>query len=132
MEVLVRFSPGTSLVTDIRQGVSAGVPGCISAPLNMVRISPDVMQRRLLRQINPIYPPDAQVQQFEPFVTLRIHVDTAGSVISADKVNGPDALVPAAIEAVRQWKYEPTLFNGTPVAVETTVEVNFTFLQIHP
>jgi protein TonB len=42
-----------------------------------------------------------------------------------DKLSGPDELVEAATDAVKQWKYEPFVLNGTPLEVETTVELKF-------
>jgi len=53
-------------------------------------------------------------------------VDTEGNVASLQLISGHPMLAPAAIEAVKQWKYRPYLLNQTPVEVETQVQVNFT------
>jgi periplasmic protein TonB len=63
--------------------------------------------------------------QVEETVVLRVRVDKSGNVFKVDRVSGPDALVPPAIEAVKSWKYEPFLLNGYVVEVETTVELKF-------
>jgi len=54
-------------------------------------------------------------------------IDKSGGVLKADYVSGPTVLVPAAIESVKQWKYQPYLLNGeVAIEVETTVEISFT------
>ena len=57
---------------------------------------------------------------------MKITIDKEGSVYKAEAVSGAPELVPAAIEAVKQWKYQPYLLNGETVEVETTAEVGFT------
>jgi protein TonB len=52
-----------------------------------------------------------------------------GSVQRLDVVEGPPLLIPAALEAVKTWKYEPTLLNGEPVEVRTDIDVNFTLTE---
>jgi periplasmic protein TonB len=52
-------------------------------------------------------------------------IDDRGNVVQAHVVSGHPLLMTAALNAVLQWKYEPTLLNGTPVAVEMEVTVNF-------
>jgi protein TonB len=53
-------------------------------------------------------------------------IDKNGGVLNADYASGPPVLVAAAIEAIKQWKYQPYLLNGVLVEVETTVEISFT------
>jgi protein TonB len=52
-------------------------------------------------------------------------IDEHGNVVGARAVSGHPLLVPAALKAVLQWKYEPTLLNGTPTAVEMELTVHF-------
>jgi protein TonB len=91
----------------------------------MVRISPEVMQTRLLTRIDPVYPPEAQALHIEGTVVLRLYIDTAGNVFKVVEVSGPEFLVRAASDAVKQWKYKPYALNGTPIKVETTIDVKF-------
>jgi TonB family protein len=108
----------------IEEGMPAGVLGCVIAPKRL-RISRTVMENRLLSRVEPVYPPEAQAEHIEGMVVLRINIDKDGKVYTADSVSGPPSLVPASIEAVKQWKYQPYLIGGEPIEVETTVEISF-------
>jgi TonB family protein len=109
----------------VEEGVPAGVPGCIPAPQH-VRVSQTLMEKLLLSRVEPIYPPEAHIEHIEGIVVVRVTIDKGGNVYKADSVSGPPVLVPAAIEAAKQWKYQPFLINGGPVEVETTLEISFT------
>jgi Gram-negative bacterial TonB protein C-terminal len=122
MTVEVKFPQDGNGAPEIRQALPAGVSSCVPSP-TVVRISPEVMQSRLLKRIEPAFP--AGAGQVEGTVVLRVRVDKSGNVFKADRVSGPDTLVPPAIEAVKSWKYEPFLLNGYVVEVETTVELKF-------
>jgi len=65
------------------------------------------------------------VQQAEGTIVLRVRIDKDGNVLEAEKITGPDALAAPVIEAVKAWKYETYLLNGSPMEVETTVELKF-------
>jgi protein TonB len=56
-------------------------------------------------------------------------INQTGDVVSLDLVSGDPLLAPAAMDAVRQWKYRPYLLNGKAVAVETQITVNFTLTK---
>ena len=120
MMVEVKFPEKNGEPPAIRQALQGGVPSCLSLPVT-VRVVPESMQSRLVQRVEPVYPPD--IQQIAGVLVLRIHVDKGGNVLAAEKVSGPDAPVAPAIEAIKRWKYEPFLFNGEPVEVETTVEL---------
>jgi protein TonB len=57
-------------------------------------------------------------------VKLAVVIGKDGTVIEVDRLDGPESLISSAVAAVKRWKYKPTLLNGRPVEVETTVEVN--------
>lgn len=97
----------------------AGVSSCVYP--TTVRISAEVMRLRLLKHVEPAFP--AEMQGVEGTVVLRLRIDKDGNVYKAEKVSGTDAFVFPAIQAVKEWKYEPYLLNGTPMEVETTVEL---------
>jgi TonB family protein len=109
----------------IQQAMPAGVSSCIPAPTR-VRISQAFMGNRLLRRVEPAYPPESQDDHIAGVVVVHVVIDKSGGVLQADYVSGPAVLVPAAIEAVKQWKYQPYLLNGEAVEVESTVDISFT------
>ena len=84
-----------------------------------IRVSQGVSARLLIKKVEPQYPDDARQGQIEGKVVLRILIDENGDVQGLTLVSGHPMLVPAAIEAVKQWKYKPYLLNGQPVAMET-------------
>ncbi len=90
-----------------------------------VRISQGVAQGLLVRKVNPIYPPLARQARISGTVVLRALIGTDGSIENLTLVSGHPMLAPAAIEAVKQWKYKPFLLNGKPIKVDTEVTVNF-------
>lgn len=106
---------------EVRQALPGGVSSCVYP--QAVRISPQVMQSRLIQRVEPTFPTEAQ--QVEGTIVLRLRVDKEGNVYKAEKVSGPDVLAAPFIEAVKEWKYEPFLLNGDSVEVETTVEWKF-------
>ena len=85
-------------------------------------------QTLVLTKVNPQYPQDARDQRIQGVVLLRAIIDQDGNVSSVDLISGHPLLAPAAIEAVKQWKYKPYLLNNEPIAVEAQVQVNFTLL----
>jgi hypothetical protein len=121
MMVEVQFPLDGNGAPEIRQALPAGVSSCVYP--TAVRISPEVMQSHLLKQVEPAFP--VAIQPVEGTIVLRLRIDKDGNVYKAERLNGPDALVVPVIEAVRAWKYEPYLLNGAPMEVETTVELTF-------
>lgn len=89
------------------------------------RIAPSYAGSRLTHKVSPEYPPQAKAQHIEGTVVLTIVVDRHGSVANVQLISGHPALAPAAIDAVKRWKYEPYLLNDKPVEIETQVEVTF-------
>ena len=90
-----------------------------------VRVSQGVAQGLLVRKVNPVYPPLARQARISGTVVLRVIIGTDGSIESLTLVSGHPMLAPAAIDAVKQWKYKPFLLNGQPQKVDTEVTVNF-------
>jgi len=98
------------------------------APPQRVRISSGVAQGLLVTKVPPQYPQEAKDQRIQGAVVMKVTVDQEGNVENIQLVSGHPLLAPPAIEAVKQWKYKPYLLNGTPVEVETQVQVNFTLM----
>jgi TonB family protein len=78
------------------------------------------------RHVAPIYPPDARRSGVQGTVIVETVVGVDGRVIDARVLRSIPLLDQAALEAVRQWEFVPTLFNGAPVPIVMTVTVDFT------
>jgi len=89
------------------------------------RVDPDEQQRKLVQSVRPVYPDVAKQAGIEGTVRLKVHITKDGNVDSVKVLSGEPVLAHAAAEAVRQWRYQPTLVDGKPVAVVTTVTVEF-------
>jgi len=90
-----------------------------------VRISQGVTKGMLVHQVQPAYPGIAKAARIQGNVVLQAIISKDGSIQDLQLVSGHPMLVPAAIEAVKQWRYRPYLLNGQPVEVETTITVIF-------
>jgi protein TonB len=136
--------PPAMASTGVVGGVPGGVPGgsmggVIGSVLSAtpvavpkiatpqrVRVSSGVVSGLLLRKVSPNYPPLARQARIQGVVVLQAQISKEGSIENLQLISGHPMLAPAAIEAVKQWKYKPYLLNGEPVEVETQVQVNFT------
>jgi TonB family protein len=94
-----------------------------------IRVSQGVSQKLLVTKVPPQYPADARDQHIQGVVVMKVNIDKEGNVYKVEVISGHPLLAPAAIEAVKQWKYEPYLLNGTPVEMETQVTVNLTLAE---
>jgi len=135
--------PPVMAASGVVGGVPGGVPGgqmggviggiISSAPVvpkvatpQRVRVSQGVTQGLLLRKIQPAYPPLARQARIQGPVVLQAEIGKDGSIQNLHLISGHPMLAPAAIEAIKQWKYKPYILNGEPVEVETTITFNFT------
>ena len=136
--------PPVMASTGVVGGVPGGVPGgsmggvigsvLSSTPVAVpkiatpqrVRVSSGVQSGLLIRKVNPSYPPLARQARIQGVVLLQAEISKDGNIINLQLISGHPMLAPAAIEAVKQWKYKPYLLNGEPVEVETQIQVNFT------
>ena len=124
-------------------GVPGGVPGgqmggviggiISSTPISVpkvaapqrVRVSQGVTQGLVIRRVQPTYPALARQARIQGSVLLQAEISKDGSIQNLRLISGHPMLAPAAIEAVKQWKYKPYFLNGEPVEVETQITVNF-------
>ena len=90
-----------------------------------VQVPTDVMQKLLVHKVEPVYPDEARRANLEGIIALDIVVSREGAVVSMRPLNGPDVLARAAMDCLRWWKFSPYRVNGEPVAVETTMAVEF-------
>jgi protein TonB len=91
-----------------------------------VRVSQGVTQGLLIRKVQPNYPPLARQARIQGSVILQAEISKDGTIENLHLISGHPMLAPAAIEAVKQWRYKPYILNGEPVEVETQITVNFT------
>jgi TonB family protein len=85
----------------------------------------DAMARLLTHKIEPIYPEAARQANIEGIVVLDVIVAPDGSVVDVRPISGPNELTPAAVDAVKWWRFQPYLVNGQAVQVKTTLAVDF-------
>jgi periplasmic protein TonB len=95
------------------------------AAKRVVRVGSHIKAPRQIYAVQPEYPALARQAHVSGIVVINAVLDEHGNVVGARALSGHPLLIPAALKAVLQWKYEPTLLNGTPVAVEMEVTVHF-------
>jgi protein TonB len=90
-----------------------------------LRIGGNIKAPRKLVHVAPVYPPIAQSARVQGVVILETRIEADGTVSDVRVLRSIPLLDEAAIASVRQWRFEPTLLNGAPVAVMMTTTVNF-------
>lgn len=108
--------------TDAQKPAAQPTANPVTGPL---RIGGGVESAKLVFGPRPVYPPLAKAARSQGVVKLEAIIAADGSIRNLRVVSGPPLLINAALDAVRQWRYQPTLLNGTPVEVITGIEVNF-------
>ncbi len=108
--------------------VMSSVPTAVpkAATPQRVRVSQGVTQGLLIHKVQPEYPPLARQARIQGVVILQAVIGKDGSITGLHIVSGHPMLAPAALAAVKEWRYKPYILNGEPVEVETTINVNFT------
>lgn len=112
----------------MRSGTVSGSLPPPGATPQRLRVGSAVQKAKLLQHVEPVYPPLAVQARISGVVHLNVIVGKDGTVQNLTVASGHPLLVPAAMEAVKQWVYAPTLLNGQPVEVATQVEVEFTLV----
>jgi TonB family protein len=97
-----------------------------------VRVSQGVAQGMAISKVPPIYPADAKAARIQGSVIIGVIIGKDGSIQSEHLVSGHPLLAPAALDAVKRWKYRPYILNGNPVEVDTQITVNFTLTSTEP
>jgi len=96
----------------------------VSAPPRIIRIS-ELRMARLIHRVEPVYPPLAKQARVQGAVQIEAIIATDGHMRDLRVVSGHPLLMNAAVDAVRQWIYEPTVLNGEKVEVSAPITVNF-------
>jgi len=107
-------------------GVGSNLPPPPKSAPARVRVGGNVQAASLVRQVMPLYPSIAKTAHVSGTVMLHAIISKDGSVESLEYISGPQLLMKNAMDAVRQWRYKPTMLNGEPVEVDTTISVVFT------
>lgn len=120
-------------------GVLGGVIGGLSRtyvptpgtpqPRAPIRVGGRVKPPRAIVHPAPAYPPLARQARLQGVVSIDAVIDAEGNMVEMQVISGPPLLIPAALEAVRRWKYEPTYLNDQPIAVQLIVTVTFQLSQ---
>jgi len=96
-----------------------------ATPPGRIRVGGNVQAASLVNMVKPAYPPRARLARISGVVCLAATIGRDGAISNLSVVFGHALLIDAALQAVRQWRYRPTILNGEPVEVETTIDVNF-------
>jgi periplasmic protein TonB len=123
-------------------GVEGGVPGGVVGgvvgglpteapppPAKVVRIGGQIKEPKRIRYVQPTYPDLAVQSRVSALVILEAEVDTRGHVRATKVLRGHPLFDEAAVEAVKQWRYQPLLLNGEPTGFVLTVTINFNLQQ---
>jgi protein TonB len=123
------YVPGAVQVVEAGRTSLFMAPPLLAQPApqekHVVKLSEGVLEAQLISRIEPRYPPIAVETKTAGTVRLHAIISRDGLITSLDVLSGHPFLVMAALDAVRQWRYRPTLLNGEPVEVETSITVIF-------
>jgi protein TonB len=108
----------------------SGIPPVLPVPVPPVTVThtlrlSHISEGNLIRKVQPTYPPLARSARIQGIVVLQAIISKQGTIENLSVVTGHPMLVPAALDAVRQWRYHPYILNNEPVEVETQITVNF-------
>jgi len=117
-------------------GVAGGVPGGVSQAKDLKAFEGDAIRAvgkieppELIKKVNPVYPEAARKARVEGTVIVEAKADEKGDVVDARILRSIPILDQAAIDAVKQWKYEPLIIDGKPRKVIFTVTVRFSLKE---
>jgi len=113
--VTVRFVLDEGIKKDVIKKFAAGA----------VRAEGEIQPPRLIKEVAPVYPEVARLAEVQGVVILSVKTDETGKVVDTMVLRSIPLLDQAAIDAVRQWVYEPFLQDGKPVPIVFTVTVRF-------
>ena len=124
---LVEGSVSDAVPNAVITEIARAVPPTVVKPATpqKLRVSSGVAAAMLVYQIKPVYPRLAMQARIQGTVVLQAVIGKDGTVLDLHVISGHLMLAPAAIEAVKQWKYRPYLLNNEPVEVDVQINVNF-------
>ena len=110
-------------------GAGAAAPPPPKPTPTRITVGGNVQAAKLVNRVQPLYPPLARQTRISGTVKLHAIIGKNGAVEQLQVVSGHPLLVQSALDAVRQWRYQPTLLNGEPVEVDTEIDVIFSLAQ---
>ena len=132
---------GGGAVGGVLGGIIGGIPSAAppppppppavkkEAPPQRIKVGGAVIAASIIRKTPPTYPQLAKSARVQGVVHLAAVIAKDGTIQELHSLGGPALLIQAAMDAVKTWIYKPTMLNGEPVQVETTIDVNFTLNQ---
>src|SRR5574339_1208310 len=138
---IVAEAPSVGVSEGVPGGVEGGIPGGVMGgvvgglpeappppppPQAPVRVGGNIKTPTKIKDVRPVYPPIAQSARVSGMVIIEATIGADGRVKDAKVLRSIPLLDQAALDAVKQWQFTPTLLNGVPVPVIMTVTVNFT------
>jgi TonB family protein len=96
-----------------------------TAPPMRIRVGGSVTAAKLVNQVQPVYAPEAVANHVHGTVRLHVIIAVDGTPQEVTVLSGDPLLATSAVDAVRRWRYQQTMLNGTPVEVDTTIDVVF-------
>jgi protein TonB len=116
---------GGDILGGLGGGSSAAPPPPAPKAPARIKLGGQVQAAKIVAQPQPLYPALARQARIQGNVVLHAIIDKDGRVGQLEVVSGHPLLVQAALDAVKQWRYQPTQLNGDPVEVDTTITVSF-------
>ena len=124
-------SPDQQTAGAVQGGVVGGLPEAPPPSPGAVRVGGNIRPPTRIKNVTPQYPPIAQSARVQGVVIIEATIGANGDVTNARVLRSIPLLDAAALDAVRQWQYQPTLLNGAPVPIIMTVTVQFTLRTRH-
>ena len=115
---------GNGLANSLITGSRPVMPVAVAPVVLVIRTS-KILEGNLIRRVQPVYPPLAKSVRIQGPVVLAAVISKAGTIDNLQVLSGHPMLVPAAIDAVKQWRYRPYILNNEPIEVQTQITVNF-------
>jgi len=94
-------------------------------PPGVERVGGEVHAPQVVHRVEPVYPAEARMNKITGIVIVQTTIDATGKVVNVYPLQGPQELVAAAVDAVKQWTFEPATLKGKPVPVLFNLTVNF-------
>jgi TonB family protein len=117
----------TGISSNASSADTSGVLRDPAAPRPMrLRVGGNVQRAKIITRVQPEYPEEARRNRIQGTVRLHLTLQKDGTVEQLEVVSGHPLLQQSALDAARQWRYQPTLLNGLPVEIDTTVDVIYT------
>jgi len=130
IQTTTRTTTGTTDISLLITAPNAQVAAPTTAAVpGRIKVGGNVQGMMIVSKVPPVYPALAKQAAVSGVVQLAAVIAKDGTIQELHSLGGPALLIQAAMDAVKQWVYKPTLLNGNPVQVETTVDINFTLNQ---